>query len=868
MNTLLLALVHCWREWSRHPLAALLNLFGIAIGVALFVAIQTANHSALQSFRASVDLVAGRANLQVVSAAGTRLAEQAVLPVLWQEPGIANATPVFEQIIMLPDYPGEYLRLVGVDIFCSQDFRTWQIRPARGVQADLEDFLIVPGTVAIQESLASRLGIEPGGTLRWRALGRGGDMQVLFTLEREADAVGADEHLAVVDVSTIQEMLGFQGKLDRVDALLAAGAKEEEVLNRVNKLLPAGLIAQRPERRNRQVELMIGAFQLNLTALSLIALMVGAFLVFNTMANSVVRRREEIGLLRAVGASRPQIRGIILLEAAVLGCLGGLLGLLLGKLLATVLVGAVSRTISSLYILLSIRELFISGWALLGGLLLGILTAVFAAWIPAREASLVSPREALWPGNLMEKTVQAGAIWLWRGLVLLVLAIVTAHLSLNTGPDWLSFVSAALTLLGFAVMAPWISSRMVAIIASGNRTQNAEIRTGYPRRDNILWRMITGHFRSGLHRNAVAVAALSSAVALIVGLGVMVYSFRETVNQWILGSVRADVFVAPVSNLITPGAEFLPEETIAIVQSQPGTQAYDMYREIRFDYQGRPTRLAAVNFLVMGQYSPLPIPGAHSGTTIRNAAVDGEILVSEPFSRRFGKHTGDTLTIFTPIGARDFRIAAVFTDYTTDQGLILMHWPQFVKLWQSELPQSLALYLEPGISSEEVIKQLRQRLSNAGDYLIYSNEKLRKEVLRIFDQTFSVTGVLQAIGMLVAAVGVFLTATLLAVERRREMGVLCAIGFSRSQLAQILRGESMLIGLAGGTIGIACGLCLAILLMRVINVAFFGWTVSWATPWALLLLIIPCSMAGCWLAAWYPAQQAASLQIAHAVRAE
>jgi putative ABC transport system permease protein len=860
MRIFWLAVVHTWREWSRHPVATLLNVAGIAVGVALFVAIRTANESALKSFRASVDLVAGRADVQVVSAAGVRLEEEAVWPVVWAEAGLAHSTPVLEQVVMLPDFPGEYLRLVGVDLFSSAEFRTWQIRPVQGVAADAEDFLTVPGTVALQERLARRLGLEPGGVLRWRAQGRQGELRVLFTLEADADAVGVDEHVALMDVAGLQEMLGLAGRLDRVDCRLAPGVAEEEVLSRLQRVLPPGVVAQRPERRNRQVELMIGAFQLNLTALSLIALMVGAFLVYNTMANAVVRRRAEVGVLRAVGMSRAQVRGMFLLEAGVLGVVGSLLGLPLGKALAAVLVGAVSQTISSLYILLSVREVFVSGEALALGGSLGVLTAVVAAWFPAREASSVAPREALSPGGMQERVLQAGGVWLAGGLVLLGVAGVFAGVSLRWGPDWLSFVAAALLLLGFAVTAPWVGARVAGLVIF--LSSRLSIKRG------LLWKLTAGHFRTGLHRNAVTVAAMGSAVAMIVGIGVMVHSFRLTVDEWVRGSVRADLFVAPVSNLLSTGLETLPRHVVELAEGVAGAAAVDRYREVRLEFAGRPVRLAAVDFSVMAERSPLPVPGADARAVILQAAREGEVLVSSPFAKRFDKSGGDVLELMTPLGVRSFRVAGIFTDYTTDQGLVLMDWQQFVLLWGADEPQSLAFYLDGSVPLESFVSGLRERLAGVGDYLVYSNATLRSEVLRIFDQTFAVTGVLQVIGMLVAAVGVFLTATLLGMERRRELAVLRATGFSRSQVQRVLRRESVLVGVCAAVVGLCCGLVLAALLTYVINVAFFGWTISWATPWGLLAMLPFGVVVCCWLAAWWPAHRAAGEFLAEGLRSE
>ena len=224
-----------------------------------------------------------------------------------------------------------------------------------------------------------------------------------FILDFGEDAPGADDHLSVMDIANVQENFLHVGKLSRISALLRPGADFTAVADRLRQELPPGTVVQAPDRRNRQITRMLGAFQLNLTALSLVSLLVGMFLIYNTVSASVVRRRNEIGVLRALGLSRWQVQGLFLGEALVLGVAGAALGILLGVVLAGQLVGVVSQTITSLYILTSIQNLFVSPVAVSMALLLCLGAVLLAAWFPAREAALVQPVEALAIGHLEEK---------------------------------------------------------------------------------------------------------------------------------------------------------------------------------------------------------------------------------------------------------------------------------------------------------------------------------------------------------------------------------------------------------------------------------------------------------------------------------
>ena len=382
-----LFLVHSLRHFARHPALTALNVVGIALGVTVFLSIAIINHSALESFRASVDIVAGKADLEVIGD-GLRFDERA-FPIVDNDPDIVAATPTVEEVASLVDYPGEYLQVLGVDIFSNGPLRTFSLHDQQGSVPDIVQFLRDPQVIALSRKLVDRLHLKIGDPIRVATQTGTETFRLGFILEFGEDAPGADEHLSVMDIANVQENFLHDGKLSRISALLRPGADFTVVADRLRRELPSGTVVQAPDRRNRQISRMLGAFQLNLTALSLVSLLVGMFLIYNTVAASVVRRRHEIGVLRALGLSRWQVQGLFLAEALVLGVAGAALGVLLGVVLAGQLVGAVSQTITSLYILTSIQNLFVSPAAILTALGLCLGAVLLAAWFPAREAARV-----------------------------------------------------------------------------------------------------------------------------------------------------------------------------------------------------------------------------------------------------------------------------------------------------------------------------------------------------------------------------------------------------------------------------------------------------------------------------------------------
>ena len=715
-------------------------------------------------------------------------------------------------------------------------------------------FLSDPNVIAISRKMSDRLKLKIGDPLRLETQTGTKTFHIGYILDFGDDAPGADEHLSVMDIANVQENFLHVGKLTRISAKVRPGADFNAVRARLQSELPANVLVQPPDRRNRQIERMLGAFQLNLTALSLISLLVGMFLIYNTVATAVVRRRHEIGVLRALGLGGRQVQALFIAEAMLLGIAGAALGLALGVLLAGKLVGAVSQTITSLYILTSIQNLFVSPASIGAALLLCLGAVLIAAWFPAREAAKLAPVEALSIGHL-EDQQRARHDSLVRGRRGSAHpgGVDRARVSLTYGPAWLSFGAALFTLLGFAFFVPTVSVLF----------------TRWVRPRAIMARIAFGHFAQSLHRTSMAIASLVVALAMVVGISTMIYSFRTTVEEWLTRSVQADIAIGPAANLLLGNNIPVRPEVEQVVASTPGVH-YDSYRELRVMLEGRQVKLVSARLGVTRDIERLAFSQGDSRAAFDAAIHDGDVLVSEPFKRRFHLGLGDTINLATPTGRRDFRIAGVYIDYTTEGGVILVDWQTYRKYWQDNTINGIGVYIDKGsgIKAADLERELRPKIAPFGDYLIKSNEELRTQVFRIFDQTFSVTYLLQTIGIIISGLGIFLSLTILVTERRREISILRAVGASRGQIEAMVLWEAGIIGLLGSLLGIVAGLALAWMLSYVINVSFFGWTIAWATPWRFLLSLPFVVIAAALVAGYGPARQAARLDIADGVKME
>ena len=848
---------HVLRYIAQHRLLALLNVLSVALGVAVYLAIQIANHSANRAFRATIDVVAGKAELQVTAPAGG-LADD-VFPVVARHPGITAATPLVRGFVTLPDFPGEYLQVLGIDIFTNEPFRTFELRGGTAAEFDVQTWLGDPGAIAISSEFARLHKLAPGAAIRGQVNGVEHVLHVASTME-VSGGPAADPRLAAMDIGWAQELFDSRGKIGSIQLQLAAGAEREAVITSLRGVLPRDANVTSPAQRGQQVENMLGGFQLNLTAMSLVSLLVGMFLIYNTVSASVVRRRNEIGILRSLGVTRNEVRALFLAEAVALGTLGALVGLAGGVLLAQVLVGTVSQTISSLYILLNVREVALAPWMFGSAVMLGIVSVVVAAWLPAAAAAKMDPVRALHGSSTIEQSAHLPSGWLWGGLVFIGIAGLLSFAALTTGPPWLGFGAAFFVLAGFSLLVPHVTVRGSRIAVAMLRP--AARRTGVGLVEASL---AVANVPRSLARNSVTIAALAAAVAMTIGVSVMVFSFRRTVESWIDQTLVADLFIAPGSNEMVGPASFMPPEAIQFLENHPKVAVVDTYRELGLSLGEKTIAVAVVR---LSERRRFPFLRGDSDSIMQRFYNEDAVVVSESFARRNRLEDGDLLELATPEGLRSFQIAATFYDYTRDQGVVFMSEKTFLRFWKDNRVNSLSVYLRDGAAAEEVSNAFRAEFSATRQFMIFSNRELRQRVFEIFDQTFAVTYVLRTIAVIVAVVGICLTLTTLITERSRELGVLRAIGASAGQLRKLLLWESAMIGLLAAVVGLASGICLSFVLTGVVNRAFFGWTIQLAFPWGSLALTPLWIVAAAVAAGLLPARRAGRLVVAEALRSE
>ena len=856
------------RYWLRHRGAFALAGLGVALGIAVWVAIQIANASVLGAFSASLDAVAGRANLQI-RGGSSGLPDRLLGEIMGRgDPRIVAASPLISRTLYSPQLKTSLL-VSGVDFFSQLDFRDATldngIRETRGQNAPVPGrdaggairFLLDPKAIAVSSELARKNNLKVGSPLALNI----GPQTVIFKIatiltdEASGRAFGGD--YALLDIAAAQEALGELGTIGQID-LIVDDAQIDAVKAELTPMVPPDATIARPAQRGQQIGAMLGAFQLNLTALSSIAAFVGAFLIYNALASAVVRRRAEAGILRAVGAQRGQIMRLFLGEAAIIGFFGALVGFGIGVLLAKWTLGAVATTVSQLYLAVKARELFIPNWLLPVSLLAGTIISVLAAIPAASEAASTTPRAAL-SGSSLHTLLENWAPRLFiAGIASLVLAGVLCLPAISGCSPLLGFVAAGATLGGVALMVPLLLNWFARVL-----------RPIAERLGGIAGALAADNLRRALNRSSLVIAALLVSLALTIGMNLMVRSFRNTVADWINGTISADIFIATSGGFSGERGPGLPPEVLDFAAAQPNVSTVDKVRQANIEIQGKPIVVFANDLpsLRTGQRT-LRFESTRDGeqNALRDYLAGDAILVSERLANELKLKAGGVLKAPTPQGETAFPIAGVFYDYDPNS-VFYLPLSTYRQLWNDDQIDGIALYLKSG-SGEEIKRTLNDKFGAKYALALLPNREIRRQVFETFDQTFAVTYALQLIAVVVAAIGVFDTLVSMMLERTTELAALRAMGASQRQIRAMALWEFALLGGIAWILGSIAGLLLAGEMIFVINRQFFGWTIFPSVEPLVFVQAFGLALGAALGAGIFPARAAARRNLAAALQRE
>jgi putative ABC transport system permease protein len=630
----------------------------------------------------------------------------------------------------------------------------------------------------------------------------------------------------------LQALAGKSGRLDRVEFVVEPGPHAEPRREELRALLTAlGRDGERwlvtsPGAQRETAATMTRAFRLNLTVLSLIALLVGLYLIFQALDGAVVRRRAEIAILRSLGVEEGAIRRAWLAEAGLLGVIGGALGVLLGWAGAQFSVRAVGQTVNALYYATTVASATPSVTEVALGLGLGLVASLAAGAWPAREAARTPPAQVL----VRHAAAAPGGALLrhaWLGLALVALGVVCVQL-----PPLRFAGGGRFPLAGYAAAFLWIFGG--GILCGFLLPWVARAARGAGGRFAVA-RIALSHLAAPSGRHRLAVAALLCAIGMTAGMAILVASFEQTVQGWVRRSLQADLYLSSNGAQSASSQNRLSPATWRAIAAHPAVAAASIVSAFPLQLDGTPTLLTGTDLRLVRARSDLPWVQAPRDETIFDPARNATLaLASESFAARFRLGRGDTLRLPTPAGPQTLTLAGIYADYGNERGSLLVERTHLVAWFGDDQAASLSLFLHPGTEPEALRAELLARHPGLG---IYTNAALRTEILRIFRQTFSITYALEVIGVAVAVIGLALTLVSVLLDRREELTTLRALGLTRGEIANATALEGTVVAACAVAGGLALSLALGWLLIHVINKQSFGWTLGFALPWGQLAML-------------------------------
>jgi putative ABC transport system permease protein len=553
-------------------------------------------------------------------------------------------------------------------------------------------------------------------------------------------------------------------------------------------------------------------------------------------------------LLRSIGVTSFEIGLVLMLEIVTLAIIGTTAGIVLGYFLANGIGVLVTDTVNALYYDLGRSAGQITLLTLVKSILVGVGSTLLAASVPIFLASRSSISE------LMTRVKKGSGVFAIRRFLLPSAAICgVAGIILLVFPfDSLipPFIGLFLMICGMALLVPWLVVKSCGLFS------------GKPiKAKGLTVKMAMLNAGAHINSTAVAMIALSVAVSATLGVGLMIGSFRYSVESWLDGYLRADIYLRSE----TIGTEVLDPGFVDQIHKLPGVRDVTQGRRLNIDTEGGPVTIFMLETGPLG-FSGFQLQDSIEGEIWPKFHEQEHVLASEPFARRHNLEPGDQIFLPTDHGDISFTVAGIYLDYSSDRGLVAMDRNTFARYFRDEGATAASVYLDPDASVDDTIDSIRGLGSAPLSMFVSSNRGLKNASMAVFDQTFRVTDVLNWLVIVVAVIGIISAQMTLQLARGREYAMLKAVGFSRFQLGRLILLETGISGLFAGIVAVPMGIALSLALINVINVRSFGWTMEAIIELPLIIQILGLAIIAALIGGAYPAWRLARMDLPTGLR--
>jgi putative ABC transport system permease protein len=841
-----------WPYFRKHVLRTMLTIAGIVLGVAVFVGMHTANQSVLFAFSQTVDRIAGKTELQVT--AGEAGFDEEILAIVQSASSVRVAVPVIEAVVDTRIKGEGSLLILGVDMMGDRGLRDYDLDS--GDESVIDDplvFLAQPDSIILTKEFAdaNHLGVQSRVALGTVDGEKEFTVRGIMKSSGLASAYGGN--LAIMDIYAAQRMFGRGRRFDRIDLAVQPGHTVAECEQELRTLLGPGLQVDPPSGRGQQFEAILSAYSMMVDISSLFALFIGMFIIYNSFAIAVTQRRAEIGILRALGATRGQIRWLFLGESAVTGLIGSLGGLAFGVLIARAIAATVGSLINDVYGVGHLADEVAADPKLLGiALGIGIATSVVAALIPARNAARVDPVQALQKGKY--QVLSAGENRL-RVVLAAVLGAVSIACLFYGGSRAVFYVGYMLAIVAALLLSPLLSLALARAI-----------------RPVLKWlRPVEGALAADSliqapRRTSASVAALMLSLALVVAFAGMARASYDSILGWMNTALNPDLFVVPSQNIAVRTFRF-PSSMGPELAAVAGVSRVQMVSDMRIIFRRTPIMAVALEVESVAQTARRTPVAGNEDDMYRLTAEGRGLMVSDNLAQLQRLTLGEMLEIPAPYGVIRLPIVGIVVDYSDQQGTVLMDRTVFAKYWHDDTVNVFRVYLQPGSRVPDVKQRILERFAGRRIFVL-TNGELRAYILKITDQWFGLTSVQIAVAVLVAILGIVNTLTVSITDRRRELGVLQAVGGLHGQIRRTIWMEALSIGAIGLMLGFALGAVNLYYILQIVHRDIAGMRLDYEYPVSVALALVPTILGAALVAAIWPAESAVHGSLVEALEYE
>lgn len=839
------------RDWRMHKLRLALTTAGIALGVAAFFAIQTANETLVGSLNGTIEKLAGKATLQVT--AGETSFAMDTLKVVKALPGVAVAEPVTETLISTPLGGGTRMLIMGLDT--ASDLDLYKTSPDQGnlIVKNPLAFSNRKDSVAVTRVFAERFGLADGDKFTVEA--QTGPIELTVRGIFDSSGIGDvyDGNVAVMDIYAAQDVFGRGNKIDRIDI-----SNEKEVdIDELQKTLAervGGLNVVRPNLRGKSLENSVTTMHAGFTIMSILALTIAVFIIFNSFTISVNQRWKEIAVLRSIGVERRGIRLMFLAESVILGLAGSSIGIAFGLLVAQAAMSAIVGMTAKVYGFESspgVIEFDIRFAA--GAFALGLVASLVAAWLPANSAASLEPAAALRNIETRQPDGRSSRLRIALGFALIIGGLLLIRFTPPTVGSYIQTAYSFAIQLGMILLLP----KIIEIGAIFLRPLMSLL-------FGIEGVIAVETMERAPRRTVATVGAIMIGLTFALSNASLVQSQKIAITRSIDKAIAADILVTTSDQLHSRTYHF-NAETARTVSSLPGVKTADEVRVTAIDYDGLEVTILAHDMAAYFDISP-DLLDHGDATTAREITAKGEgILISNNLAFRWDVGLGDKITVRSPKGELNLPVVGMLDYYRSENGTIFMERELYKRYWDDTDVDYVLIDLMAGVNRQEFKSRIQTAIARTQQAFIYTHAEYKSWVDRLMDQFFMLMYMQIVVAIIVAAIGLINTMLISVAERRRELGIFRAVGGLRVQVVKMVLLEAISISVIGFASGAVTGLMNSYFLIKTAARVVAGFDLPFHFPYLLLAASVPSVIIIALLSAWLPARNAARLQVADAI---